>query len=268
LSSSFVCNNDLGVHDQYLQGGGLELRNSEQITFTGNTLYNNGASQINIQGVSGGISITNWETGQLYKLVTLQFTHKNNVVAGANSSQQLFFDSYLGGTDWSQFQSTLNSNNNVWWNGSNSTAFTVPFPILGSANQFSGWKLLTNQDALSSWIKPPSGATSGCSVPVDSADYWIIVDSASHTVVNGTAVLSVSLVPVGAFSGNLALTFDGVKEVTGLSAKLSVTSVAVNGTASLTVTASSSTPAGTYPITITANNGSMTRTVTSSLVVP
>lgn len=268
LSSSFVCSNDLGVHDQYLQGGGLELRNSEQITFSGNTLYNNGSAQINIQGVSGGISITNWETGQVYNLVSQQFTHKNNVVAAANSSQQVFFDSYLDGTDWNKFQSTLTSNNNAWWNGSNSTAFTVPFPNMGTTDPFSGWKQITNQDASSSWTQPSSSATAPCAVPVDAADYWITIDSASHTVANGTAVLTVSLVPVGAFAGNATFSFDGVKEVTGLSAKLSLNSVTVPGSASLTVTAGSNTPAGTYPITLIANSGNLTRTVTSSLVVP
>jgi hypothetical protein len=103
---------------------------------------------------------------------------------------------------------------------------------------------------------------------VDAADYWITIDSASHTVANGTAVLTVSLVPVGAFAGNATFSFDGVKEVTGLSAKLSLTSVTVPGSASLTVTAGSNTPAGTYPITLIANSGNLTRTVTSSLVVP
>jgi X-Pro dipeptidyl-peptidase len=103
---------------------------------------------------------------------------------------------------------------------------------------------------------------------VDFADYWITTDSASHTIADNTAVFSVSTVPVGAFTGNAKLSFDGVEEVTGLSAKLSATSVAIPGTATLTVTAASNTPPGTYPITIIANHGSVTRTVTSSLVVP
>lgn len=268
LSTSYVCSNNLGVHDQYLQAGGLELRNSEQISFTHNTLYNNGSTQINIQGVAGGITITNWQTGQIYNLVSKQFTHENNVVGAAASTQQLFFDSYLGGTDWNQFQDTLSSNENTWWNASNSSVFTVPFPKLGAVDELSAWQLLTSQDAQSSWSKPLSSATAPCAVPVDFPDYWITIDSASHAIADNTAVLSVSLVPVGAFTGNVKLSFDGVKEVTGLSAKLSLTSVAVPGSATLTVTAASNTLAGTYPITIIANQGGVTRTTTSSLVVP
>jgi hypothetical protein len=268
LSSSFVCSNNLRVHDNYLQAGGLELRNSEQISFMHNTLYNNGATQINIQGVAGGITITNWQTGQVYNLVSEQFTHENNVVDAASSSQQVFFDAYLGGTDWTQFQNTLKSNDNTWWNASNSSVFTVPFPKLGTKDQLSAWQLLTGQDEQSTWTKPPAAATTSCAVPVDFADYWITTDSASHTIADNTAVLSVSTVPVGAFTGTAKLSSDGVEEVTGLSAKLSATSVAIPGTATLTVTAASDTPPGTYPITIIANHGSVTRTVTSSLVVP
>jgi hypothetical protein len=200
--------------------------------------------------------------------VSQQFTHENNVVGAASSTQQMFFDSYLGGTDWNQFQNTLKSNDNTWWNASNSSVFTVPFPKLGTVDELSDWKLLTSQDAQSSWSKPLSSATAPCSVPVDFADYWITIDSASHTIANNTAVLSVSLVPVGPFTGSVKLSYDGVKEVTGLSAKLSLTSVAVPGSATLTVTAASNTPAGTYPIAIIANQGGVSRTTTSSLVVP
>jgi hypothetical protein len=97
----------------------------------------------------------------------------------------------------------------------------------------------------------------------------VIVDSATHTLsANGSAVLNLSLVPIGSFSGKVALSFDGVQEVPGLSATLSSSSSAVPGSASLTVKAAVSTAPGTYPITILANNGSTTRTVTSSLVVP
>jgi hypothetical protein len=267
VASSYVCNNNLAVHDQYLYEGGLELRNSEQISFTAGTLYNNQTSQINIQGQKGGISIYNWETGQTYNLLTEHFTDTDNTVASSGTNQ-VFLDSYLSGSDWTSFQNTLTSNGNGWWNSSNANAFTVATPHPGTNTTVSGWKSTTGQDASSTWAAPSSKATAGCSVTADGPDYWMIVDSATHTLsANGSAVLNVGLVPVGGFSGTVALSFDGVKEVPGLSATLSSSSSTVPGSAFLTVKAAISTAPGTYPITILANNGSTTRTVTSSLVV-
>jgi hypothetical protein len=268
VASSYVCNNNLAVHDQYLYEGGIELRNSEHISFTAGTLYNNQTSQINIQGQKGGISIYNWETGQTYNLVTENFTHSGNTVASSGTNQ-VFLDSYLSGSDWNSFQNTLISNNNLWWNSSNGNAFTVATPHPGTNTALSGWRSTTGQDSGSTWTAPSAKATAGCSVTADGPDYWMIVDTATHTLSgNGSAVFNVSLMPVGNFSGKVALSFDGVKEVPGLSATLSSSSTAVPGSASLTVKAAVGAAPGTYPITILANNGSTTRTVTSSLVVP
>jgi hypothetical protein len=267
VANSFVCNNNQAIHDQYLFEGGIELRNSEQISFTGGTLYNNHISAINIQGQKGGISIYNWQTGQTYNLVTEKFTATNNTVA-SSGTDQVFLDSYLSGSDWSSFQDTLTSNDNAWWNSSNSQAYTIPSPKAGTITNLSGWKSTTGQDASSNWTAPSGGATAGCTVTADAPDYWAVIDTATHTLsANGTSTFNVTFVPIGSFSGKVALSFDGISEVSGLSATLSSASVAVPGSATLTVKAAVKTAPGTYPITILANNGSTTRTVTSSLVV-
>jgi hypothetical protein len=179
----------------------------------------------------------------------------------------VFHDTYLGGSDWTDFQTTLNSENNTWWNLSNTSAFAVPSPKAGTKDSFSSWESLTGQDASSYWKTPASNAFNSCNISVDKPDYWIIADSASHTIANGTATFTVSLVPIGTFTGSAKLTFDGVTEVKGLSAKLSATSATIPGSASLVVT-SVNAAAGTYPITIVANSGSTTHTMTASLVVP
>lgn len=267
VSSSAVCNNNQGTHDGNTFFGGFDLRNAELITLTSSKLYNNGISQINIQGSAGGITTFNWQTGLDFTAITEQFTHTGNVIESLGSSQQVFHDSYLGGSDWSDFQTTLTSNNNTWWNQSDTTAFTVPSPKSGTIDSFTGWRSLTGQDLSSLWQTPGSNAFKVCNIPVDIPDYWIIADSASHTVSNGTATFSVGLVPIGTFAGSAKLTFDGVSEVRGLSAKLSSSSVAIPGSASLVVT-SVNTASGTYPITIIANSGKTTRTVTASLIVP
>jgi hypothetical protein len=267
VSNSYICNNNQGTHDGSTFFGGLDLRNAEQITMAGSKLYNNGVSQINIQGAAGGITTYNWQTSQDFTAITQQFTNTNNVLEGVSSRQQVFHDSYLGGSDWTDFQTTLISSSNTWWNQSNSNAFTVPSPKSGKIDSFSSWQSLTVQDASSHWKTPASNAFNECDIPVDAPDYWIIADSASHTIANGTATFTVGLVPLGTFTGSAKLTFDGVTEVPRLSAKLSSSSTTIPGSASLIVT-SAGAASGTYPITIVANSGGTTHTMTASLIVP
>jgi hypothetical protein len=267
VSNSYMCGNNQGTHDGTSCGGGLGFRDAEEITLSNSALYNNGTSQINLQGVPGGITTYNWQTGQNFTAINQQFTNTNNRFEAVGSSQQVFHDSYLGGTDWTDFQTTLTSNNNIWWNQSNSSAFTVPVPYLGTNDTFSDWQSATGQDTSSGWTTPPSSAFNACNIPVDVPDYWIIADSASHTIANNTATFTLSLVALGGFSGSAKLNFDGVTEVPGLSGNLSAPSATIPGSASLVVT-SANAAAGTYPITIIATSGGVTRTVTASLVVP
>jgi hypothetical protein len=267
VSNSSLCDNNQGTHDGGPYAGGLELRNAEQITVTGSKLYNNGVSQINVQGTAGGITTYNWQNGQNFTAITQNFTYTGNVLEGVSSSQQVFHDSYLGGSDWTDFQNTLASNDNTWWNQSNSSAFVVPSPKPGTMDSFSGWQSLTAEDSNSHWKTPASNAFNACNIPVDAPDFWIIADSASHTISNGTATFTVGLIPLGTFTGSAKVSFDGVTEEAGLSAKLSSSSATIPGSASLVVT-SAGAASGTYPITIVANSGSTTHTVTASLIVP
>lgn len=126
---------------------------------------------------------------------------------------------------------------------------------------------MTGQDGLSSWSKPPD-PTAACSV-TSGKDYWLLVDSPSQTVLRGgSASFNVSLIAFGGLSGTAALSFDGTKEVVGLSGSLSSTSVPLSsGVATFVIKVASGTPVGTYPVTLLATSGSLTRRVTASLVV-
>jgi hypothetical protein len=264
ISNSHFCSNNLGLKQNYLFQGGLALRNSELVTLANNTFYNNETSQIIVIGQKGGIEITNWETGVTKNLISQNFTHTGNTLVAVGSSQQVFSDSYLGGTDWTLFQTTLNSNKNTWWNSAVNTAFEVP---ISQTHPLSGWQTTTGQDANSSWGQP-SNPGSGCSVATYN-DYWLLVDNPSQTLSDaGNAVFTVSMLPFGALTGTANLTVDGVKEVPGLSSSLSANSVPLNGMATLQVNAANGAAPGSYPITVIANSGSVTRTVTATLVVP
>lgn len=263
LSNSYACNQSAATGV-----GGLVLRNSEDITLTKSVLLNNVPAQLMVIGQAGGIEVTNWETGVTTNLVTQNFSNTSNVIQGSNSTQLVFKDSYLSGTDWTSFQSTLKSSGNTWWNAYNSTSpFVVPTPKTNSKDDFSGWQGATLTDATSSFKAPSANAGASCNLAPVGTDYWFTIDNALLTVNPGSSVTyNLTVTPLN-FTGTVKLTLDGISEVKGLSATLSATSIKSSGTSALTVTAGSNTPAGTYSITIVANSGSMTRTVTTQLTV-
>lgn len=263
FSGSYFCN-----QTSSLNVGGLILRNSEGVSVTNSVLMNNAPSQIIIIGVKGGIEVTNWETGVKKNLITQSFTNTSNTIQGNGSSQLVFKDSYLNNSDWTDFQSTLSSSKNTWWNASNSTTpFTVPTPKAGTKDDFSGWKSATSQDSSSSFKAPSSTVGSACNLTPVGTDFWVTIDNASLSVKpGGKATYNLAITSLN-FTGTAKLTLDGITEVKGLSATLSTSSIKTSGTSVLTVTAGTSTPQGTYSITVIANSGNLTRTVTTQLTV-
>ncbi len=263
FDKSYVCN-----QNSAMAVGGLVLRNSEGVSLTNSVLMNNLPNQITVIGQLGGISVTNWVTGKTTNLYTQNFTNQSNTIQGNDSSQGLFKDSYLNGTDWTNFQTTLKSSSNTWWNSQNSTTeFVVPTPKKGSKDDFTGWKNATLQDSSSSFKQPSSGVGNACNLTPVGTDFWFTVDNGALTVAAGKSVtFNLTLTPLN-FTGTANITLDGITEVKGLSSKLSTSSINTSGTSALTVTASSTTAAGTYSITVLANSGSITRTVTVQLTV-
>ena len=263
FSGAYVCN-----QNSSMAVGGLVLRNSEGVSLTNSVLMNNLPNQITVIGILGGISVNNWVTGKTTNLYTQNFTNTSNTIQGNNSSQGLFKDSYLNGTDWTNFQTTFKSSSNTWWNSQNSTTpFVVPTPKKDSKDDFTAFKAATLQDSSSSFKQPSSGVGNACNLTPVGTDFWFTVDNAAHTVKPGNSVtFNLTLTPLN-FTGTANITLDGITEVKGLSSKLGTSSIKTSGTSALTVTASSTTAAGTYSITVLANSGSITRTVTVQLTV-
>ncbi|HXJ91860.1 MAG TPA: choice-of-anchor D domain-containing protein [Terriglobia bacterium] len=250
---------------------GVALKDSPLVTLSGNSFYNNATSQIGIGGVLGGETVTNWQTGQTYDLITENLTLTGNAVEGLGTEDTIS-DSYLGGADWTSFLSTLVSNDNTWWNASDSTPFVVPVPNDGTVESFAQWQSTTGQDSGSTFTTPSGEPPATCQVSPDGPDYWFTVDSPTLTAsAAGQATYNLTVVPLS-WNGTVTLTADGASEVTGLSATFGSPSLSISGgnsaTTTLTLADTTSTPAGTYPITAIANSGSLTHTVTVSLTVP
>lgn len=279
LSKSYICN-----QTSSLSGGGLVLRNSGYdsnfnavtpgVSLTDSYLYNNYSGEIVVTGQAGGIAITDWQTGKAYNLITGNYTNTGNTIEGVGQGQQVFGDFSLNGSDWTDFYTTLISNNNDWWNASTSSAaFDVPVPTIGTSIDFPTWQSDTGQDLTGSTFSAPSGDPfSTCNaVTAPASNYWLTVDNNSLTVdPTATAVFNLTVTSLAGFSGTVNLSIDGITEVTGLTATFSQNPIeGGSGTSVLTITSTDgSTPAGTYSITVIANSGNLTRTVTLEVVVP
>jgi hypothetical protein len=257
-----------GSPSAFLSNSSFALRDSENVTVTGSNLLNSNAA-VTVIGVAGGLERTNWETGQIYDLMNENFTLKNNALEALNG-QDVFSDASLGGNDWQTFQSTLLSNNNTWWSPDNTMAYMVPVPNNNTAADFASWQTTTGQDTQSSWAAASgSSPAAACSVPTGAVDYWFVVPytQTSLTVSPGnSAVWTANVVPLG-FTGTVALSHDGIENIPGATAGWSANSVGPNGVANFTVTPGQNTPAGTYPVTMIANSGNLTHTITALLVV-
>jgi hypothetical protein len=269
ISSSHFCN-----ASPLLGGGGLSIRNSTNLSFTNGTIANNPPSQEVVFGTAGGIQITNWQTGQTFNLITSDLTNTGNVIEGVGSSQQVFQDAALGGSDWTSFQTTLNSNNNTWWNASNSTTpFEVPVPKGDTLESFSGWQTTSGQDLTSTFTAPATDPTAACNaITPDIPDYWLFIDNTALTMnAAGQATFNLTGVPLN-FSGTLSLLEDGTTAIAGLTAAFSPATIALSGgnsaSSALTFSDLTTTSAGTYPFTVVANSGNTTRMVTAQVTVP
>jgi hypothetical protein len=264
FSNSYLCGNN--AFSLNLMGG-LGARNSTGVSVTGTTFFGNNGSQVFVVGLPGGITITNWETGQSYTLVTSDMSLSNNAVGGTATSQT-FSDGYLSGTDWTTFVSSLSSNTNTWWANTNTNAFSVPIPKAWTAVDLNAWQSLTGQDASSTWASV--SAPSACNVQSQGPDYWLLTSNVNPVTVSptGSASYSVQTTALGGMSGTVNLSLDGLSAIPGATAAFTPTSVTTSGSSVLALTTQPTTPAGTYPLTIIGNNGSVTRTVTVSLVVP
>jgi polygalacturonase len=101
---------------------------------------------------------------------------------------------------------------------------------------------------------------------VNVPDFSISASPASQTVTQGSGTSYTATVSaLNGFTGTVSLSVSGLP--TGASGSFNPTSVAGSGSSTLSVTTATSTPAGTYTLTITGTSGSLTHSTTVTLVV-
>ena len=245
-------------------GKGLNVLTTQGLTVKNNVFYNNGATnkyeaQFYLAGSAGGINITNWQTGQVYNLVTTGTVISGNTFIDA-APGQFVFGTYLGGTDWTDFTSTLKSGSNTWYDSTTSAAFRI---VNGKNVDLPGWQNATGADYNSAWTAPASSPASECAAPQTAyPDFNVSVDSSAYTMSSGRATATVR---VNSFNfGAVNLSVSGLPAgVTASFSKPTLTS----GYSILTLTASSTSAAQTVPVNLWAVSGDRVHSATIKLTV-
>jgi hypothetical protein len=101
---------------------------------------------------------------------------------------------------------------------------------------------------------------------VQTPDYAVSATPSSQTVTQGgSANYTATVTPSNGFTGTVSFNVTGLP--TGAGATFTPTTVTTSGSTTMNVTTSASTPAGSYPLTVTGTSGTLTHSTTVTLVV-
>jgi parallel beta-helix repeat protein len=250
----------------FCSGAGIQLLNSEGITFTGNTLYNNGGTtsfqnaQLFLAGDPAGRSFVNWTSGRYTTTFTtgMKIEHNNFVAVG---SAQYVFNTYVSGSQWTKFIDSLSSNDNHWYNASKTSDFGTPD---GHTTTLSGWRGLSGQDSGSVW----ESASADCGGPSSTyPDFQLLAHNAASYVSGYTMSGGAITIPLQVRNfnyGTVTLSASGLPS--GVTASFGNSSL-TSGNTTVTLHASKSAAYETVPITIFGVSGSRVHTVTLKVSV-
>jgi hypothetical protein len=240
-------------------GQGVNVLTSPNLTVKNNTFYNNSGTnkyqaEIFIAGQPGGMIITDWQTGQDYDLFTTGMVLSGNSFENA-AAGQLVFGTYLSGTDWTQFASTLKASGNRWYDPLTANSFKVPNSKIVN---LSGWQGAVQTDYTSSWQLPTTSPVGACTPPAPSfTDFSVNLDANTYAMSAGMVIATARVNSFG--YGTVNLQVSGLP--IGVTAKLSQTSL-VSGVVTFTLTAAKTAVTQTVPITLWATSGSRVHSVT------
>jgi hypothetical protein len=245
-------------------GVGVNVLTSRDLTVKNNLFYNNGATnkyqaQFYLAGQNGGINITDWQTGQVYSLLTTNTALTGNTFADA-AAGQLVFGTYLSGNDWSSFTSTLLSDNNTWYDPNTASAFKI---VNGKLVNLGTWQTTLGVDKSSTWTPPAASQINACAAPSPTyTDFAVTVDALKYTMAAGNATATARVLSYG--YGPVNLSISGLPA--GVSAGFSSNGM-TSGPSTITFAATSAAVNQTIPVTLWAVSGSRTHSVTFNLVV-
>jgi hypothetical protein len=286
VQNSNACSNSV---DPASKTANIQVNDSSNVTLTGNTFYGAAPEQQYIVG--GGRAGTDWEqpTVPIVRFNQHLTQTGNNFIGAAD---QLGIYTYYKNAPscsvpisdmWQTFGGTFSSESNTWGDTAATNA-SYPFfqaSILGGAVPLSTWQSPppdgVGQDTSSTFV-PHASAPSQCALPKpDIPNFWLILglrEGAAAIVphAGGSAIqVPLNLVSLD-FTGTVSLTVDTTQpdgaKVSGVSAAFSPQKLSLAPSyplapapSTLTITTTSATPDGFYPLTVTATDGkSITRT--------
>ncbi len=245
-------------------GAGVNILTSTGLTIQNNSFYNNSGTnkyqaEIFIGGQKGGRIISDWLTGQSYDLFTTGLVLTGNTFENA-SAGQLVFGTYLSGTDWTLFASTLKSSSNTWFDPNTASSFKI---VNGHIVGLSAFQSAVQTDYDSLWQVPATSPVDACKAPAPTyADFNINLDSNNYTMAAGKAVATVHVNSFG--YGPVSLKAEGMPS--SVSATLSQASL-TSGVVTLTFNSTSTAVAQTVPISLFGVSGSRVHSATIYLHV-
>ena len=257
VSKSAFCSNGAGVNVIYSTG----------LSLTDNFFYNNGGTnswqgEVFIAGTPGGRPITDWVTHQSYQLVTSNMTFRGNTSEDASSNQTTFGTYMSLGGDWSQFTSTLKSDDNIFYDPSVTTSFKIPGSKYNHPTDLPGFQNLMGTDYHSTWLSTPALAKA-CTVPKPSfTDFSATADTMIYTMIGGTVNAVVHINSYG--YGMVTLAVGSLPK--GVTAHFDSNAM-ISGVANLTFTALHTATAQSVPVTIFATSGARVHPITVTLNV-
>ena len=173
-------------------GQGANVLTSENVTIKNNTFYNNGGfgkfqGDIYLAGTTGGIPSTTGKHTKPTICLRREWCYRE-IPFHDSTVGQFVFGTYLGGTDWTSFSTTLNASNNRWYNSATANAFRIPN---GKTVNLTGWQNAIGSDYSSTWAPAPTLPVAACAAPTPSyADFSVSVDNGSYTMSSGKAVVN------------------------------------------------------------------------------
>ena len=181
-------------------------------------------------------------------------------LAGIFNLAGAFDGGWAGGSNTSSVQDNIYQNYRTASSGGTACQYQSPFYDVtsGSAGSYPAgacWDFATG-----------IGTGRGVSGLTASADFSLSATPSSATVDSGSdATYTVNVAYASGFSGTVTLSATGLP--TGASASFAPSSVSSSQSSALDITTDTSTPGGTYPITITGTSGSVSHSTTVTLVV-
>jgi hypothetical protein len=172
--------------------------------------------------------------------------HNNVFQDGAPG--QFLIGTYLSGSDWTTFQTTLSSNNNSWFDPTSTKKFLI---ANGKLLDLAGWQSNSTEDMGSAWVTRAQPIN--CAVPSPSfPDFSIIADNHTYAM-SSAGTTAINLLVHSYAYGAVNISVAGLPA--GVTATHSQSSL-VSGADVVTLTASHSAVNQTVLATIIASRGS------------